>query len=754
MRHREWPLKLLLALSLATLISVLGYKIYLNFFEQDLIHAHDEQIAALQERLSGRDTYRFAVVGNIKNSVGLFERQIVPMLNEADVQLVVSAGNAVSGNSEDKYRALRESLARLEMPYLLTFGENESGPLGHFRFYEHFGPYFYAVEAADSLFLFLDTTGHSPLTWQLRWLERQLARTTAQHTFIFMGHPPLQPDDPPLLEDEDNYLNHPGFRNQLTELVQTHQVDAVFAANQPVYDRRELNGTAFVTTGGAGGLVSNTATHGYHYVSVAVSPAGVTIEPVSLDIGQHPILRTVEGLWLLFHSMVYVGYPNFFLLLGILGVVSISLYRAVFRERDYYPDFSLDPTPYRAKPLRVAMFTNNYLPFVGGVPISIDRLRRGLHRLGHQVRIVAPRYASSTDHEPQIIRAPSLMRFGQRGEFRIANIFSAGIRRGIREFAPEVVHVHHPFWLGYLGMLVALQLRVPVVYTYHTRLEHYAHYVPLPGPLFRNLISHALIRRFSNRCDAVIVPTQSVEDYLRMIGVHVPIFVQPTGIDYQSFHSGDSNNTDATAVEQLRRQLGLNQERVLISVSRLTREKNLDFLIDAIDYLRRLNPPSFHLLLVGDGAERERLQARIDGLGLSAQITLVGNVAPDLVRHYYALSDLFVFASKSETQGMVILEAMAAQLPVVAVRSSGIDDVINEGVDGYKTPERPDIWAARVRELLVDDTYRERMADAAEAHAQQYDLQPVAREIGEVYAYVLAAREAKRRSQLQGAQHS
>ncbi|MFP4130212.1 MAG: glycosyltransferase [Halorhodospira sp.] len=736
MRRSGWALKLLFTICLVTLAGLLGYKAYLNLFKESLRFAHTEQVSAIESRLDDRQAYTFAVVGNINNSVGIFQRQMVPMLNDAGVDFVVSAGNAVRSNGEAKYQALRGALRKLEVPYLLTFGEEENGAFGSYRFYEHFGPYFYSFEAGDALFLFLDSTGHTSLAWQLRWLERELRTSKAEHTFAFLGHPPLQINEELLFGgDEGDYLSRPGFRDQLTTLLQRHGVDAVFSANLPVFARQEHKGTTFVTTGGAGGLVLNTEASYYHYVRVAVSPEGVTIEPVPLDIGQHPVLAALEGFWLTFHSFVYVGYRNFFLLLSALGVVAIWLYRLIFRERDYYPDFSVDPTPYRGERLRVAMFTNNYLPFVGGVPISIDRLRRGLRSIGHSVRIVAPRYEEGTDHEPELIRAPSLLAFGQRREFRLANLLALRIRRGVRAFQPQVVHVHHPFWLGSLGLWLARRWRLPLVYTYHTRLEHYAHYVPLPGPLFRNLISHALVRRFANRCDAVIVPTQSAEEYLRVVGVTTPIFVQPTGIDYARFHG-----VNAEAVERLRAELGLAGERVLISVSRLTREKNLDFLIDAVYRLAQRCQQPFRVLIVGDGPERGRLQARIDALGLGERITLVGTVAPETVPLYYTLSDAFVFASKSETQGMVLLEAMAARLPVVAVRSSGVDDVIRDGVDGFKTPESPQAWAQRAAELVDDDARRKEMAHAAETRARGFDLEPVAREVAEVYAYVRAAR--------------
>jgi glycosyltransferase involved in cell wall biosynthesis len=296
-----------------------------------------------------------------------------------------------------------------------------------------------------------------------------------------------------------------------------------------------------------------------------------------------------------------------------------------------------------------------------------------------------------------------------------------------------VIHLHHPFWLGSLGLFIGRWLRVPVIYTYHTRLEHYAHFVPLPGNLFRNLISHALIKRFANKCDAVIVPTDSTEEYLRMIGVKSPTFVQPTGIEYQRFQ--DVSDDD---VNRLRESLKIQDETVFISVSRLSNEKNIDFMIDAIDALRQRTDRPFRFLMIGKGHQHDRLQQRIDELDLGQHFTLVGSVPPEDMATWYHLGDVFLFASKSETQGMVILEAMAAGLPVVAVRSSGIDDVVRQDHNGFKTPEKQDQWCDRVQQLLEDDRLRQTLSENALAFAADYSIESFASDVREIYALTLA----------------
>ncbi|MFC4260318.1 glycosyltransferase [Marinobacter lacisalsi] len=735
------PLKWLFYVNVALVVLLLVYKAYLNYFLPEFEGVHTQQVEAIHQAVDGQDRFRFVVAGNINNSVGMFENRIIPDINNSDAQFLISAGNAVSNGGEDKYQAVYGTLGKLDIPYLLTFGENEHSTFGSYRFYEHFGPHYFSIRVADTRLIFLDSTGKTPWRWQIRWLNDLLEEDSSRHRIVFVGHPLFEEEDNLLFDDEDDYLQPASFREALLELFRQHQVDLVFSANIATWSERKVDGTRFITTGGAGGLVLNTDESFYHYVMVTVSEDGIQTELEKIETRQHPLLKHLEGLWFFIYSLFYTGFLNFVLMVSVLTILAIKLYTVVFRGRDYYPNYDLDPTPFLDQPLKVTMFTNNYLPFIGGVPLSIERLRKGLRKLGDEVQVVAPVYPDQPEQEEQVLRVPSLLSMGAHSEFRMANIFLGRIRRGVREFRPDVIHLHHPFWLGSLGLFMARVLNVPAVYTYHTRLEHYAHFVPLPGLLFRNLISHALIKRFAGFCDGVIVPTYSTEEYLRMIGVKTPTYVQPTGIDYQRFREVSDEE-----VSTLRQRLKLPQDtRIFISVARLSNEKNIDFMIEALTTLRQQSDTPFHFLMIGDGHQRARLQERVTELGMDDCITLVGAVPPDDMATWYRLGDAFLFASKSETQGMVILEAMAAGLPVVAVRSSGIDDVIQQDVNGYKTPERQDLWSERVRQLLENDDLRQRLSGNALAFARDYSVENFAANVREIYATLLATRREQGR---------
>lgn len=219
-----------------------------------------------------------------------------------------------------------------------------------------------------------------------------------------------------------------------------------------------------------------------------------------------------------------------------------------------------------------------------------------------------------------------------------------------------------------------------------------------------------------------------------MIGVKTPSLVQTTGIDVARF-----SHVEESELEALREQLTIDPaSKILISVSRISKEKNIGFMLESLAELQSQGHDDLHLLLIGDGPDREAIQNQIDILKLTTQVTLVGAVPPERMALYYHLGDIFVFASTSETQGMVILEAMSAGLPVVAVRSSGIDDVVRQGVNGFKTPQNRQAWGQRVVELKDNAERRRELGQQASHFAEEFDIANFASAVAGFYAEVLA----------------
>lgn len=317
-----------------------------------------------------------------------------------------------------------------------------------------------------------------------------------------------------------------------------------------------------------------------------------------------------------------------------------------------HSDGTLNGTPLH--PSAVAHFTEVYRPIVNGVVASIDALRAGLSARDVHVTLVAPSLARARADEGDVVRLPSLPLPSSSGYRLCIPLLSRAARARIAR--ASVVHVHSPFVTGRLALRVARAMRVPLVWTYHTRLDEYAHYAPFEPRLARAALI-ALTRRFANRCDAVIVPTAAMRERLREIGVRAPLYVVPSAIDAERFAAG-RRSAHARAL------LGAADDatRVVLCVARLGREKNVELAIDAI-----AAAPDLHLAIAGDGPQRAALEAHAARRGVRERVRFTGTLAPETMPDVYAASDAFVFPSTSETQGLVLAEALAAGVAVVAV---------------------------------------------------------------------------------------
>jgi glycosyltransferase involved in cell wall biosynthesis len=327
---------------------------------------------------------------------------------------------------------------------------------------------------------------------------------------------------------------------------------------------------------------------------------------------------------------------------------------------------------------------------LGGVPTAVETMRRGLEALGHEVVIVAPRMAGADDSGAPVIRVPAIPA-PTYPDFALPLPLGPVLTRRLLDLGLHVFHAHHPFLLGVSARRLARAASRPLVFTYHTLYERYAHYVPLPA----GMVARRAIRwsaAFADTADLVLAPSDFVARRLRAQGVRRPIDVLPTGVDLDRFRPGDR----AAARSALELSAS---DRILLYVGRLDREKNLRFLLDAVS---RVAAPPTRLLLVGRGTLSTTLRRLATGLGLGDRVEFRGGVAPDRVARYYQAADVFVFASTTETQGLAVLEASASGLPVVAVRASGIEEVVAEGVSGLLVPEDATAFAAAVSQLLAD----------------------------------------------------
>jgi glycosyltransferase involved in cell wall biosynthesis len=388
--------------------------------------------------------------------------------------------------------------------------------------------------------------------------------------------------------------------------------------------------------------------------------------------------------------------------------------------------------------VRIGLFTNNYLPFCGGVTISVDTLRRGLEGRGHEVWTFAPRFPGAPESDPRVVRFPSIPA-ATYPEFALAVPWSPRIHRQARGLDLDVFHAHHPFLLGPAARRLARRLGRPLVFTYHTRYEKYAHYVPLT----RSLVEAAalgLSTRFAASADAVVAPSTLVRDQLRARGVGAPIAVVPTGVDLARFRPADRAGA--------RRALDLPvAEPLVLYVGRLDREKSVDRVLLAFDRIAGTLGGA-HLWLVGQGKETEALRSLAGGLPAGDRIHFAGVRAHEGLAAWYQAADLFLFASETETQGLVLAEAAACGLPAVAVIAPGCDEVVRDGDTGILTKADPAALAEAAIGLLLDGERRAAMGHRAREVAERgFD---VALQIDRTLDVYAAAQERARAARRRG----
>jgi 1,2-diacylglycerol 3-alpha-glucosyltransferase len=383
--------------------------------------------------------------------------------------------------------------------------------------------------------------------------------------------------------------------------------------------------------------------------------------------------------------------------------------------------------------MRIGFFTDTYTPQINGVVSSIRLFADALERLGHEVYIFAPTPRQPSDG-PRVVRIPSVP-FAFQPEMRLASVYSAQAYRLARQANLDVIHSHDPFAIGLFGLAVAKRFRLPYVHTYHTLYPEYVHYVW--ETRFTRAMAERLSREFCDQCDLVLAPSTKIEKALDEWGVTAPVVTLPTGVDTERF-----GLTDLKAAAALRARFGVPEgDRLLIFVGRLGLEKNIDLLVEATALLKT---PGARLFLVGNGPHRPDLERHIARLGIGDRVTFTGYLQRDDVAAAYAASDAFFFASLSETQGLVVAEAMASGLPVIAVDDLAIADAVTDGVNGLLVPERAADLAAAADRVLGDAELRARMSEESVQRADGLSIDLMAERLSGLYTDVIAGRKPRR----------
>lgn len=378
--------------------------------------------------------------------------------------------------------------------------------------------------------------------------------------------------------------------------------------------------------------------------------------------------------------------------------------------------------------MRVLFVSDVYFPRVNGVSTSIATFRADLERLGVHSVLVAPCYPGQVaGAEPDLVRVSGAWVPGDPEDRRMR---WGALRRALDALESEpfdMVHVHTPFVAHYAGVRYARHRGLPCVETYHTFFEEYLHhYVPvLPRPLGRT-VARAFTRSQCAQVQALIAPSEPLRQALREYGVQTPVHVIPTGLPADRFEPGNAQRFRALA--------GLPPHRPLVTyVGRVAHEKNIEFLVRVFARVHQAVPDAM-LVIAGEGPAREPLRRLVEDLGLSADVCFVGYLDRNTsLLDCYAGASVFVFASRTETQGLVLLEALAQGTPVVSTAELGTKSILAPACGAIVAPEREEPFAAAVVQVLNDAQVRGTLCDQARTYARGWSSSSMAGRLVELY---------------------
>lgn len=385
--------------------------------------------------------------------------------------------------------------------------------------------------------------------------------------------------------------------------------------------------------------------------------------------------------------------------------------------------------------MNIALFTDSYYPQINGVATSVHMLKQELEGLGHTVYVFTttdPLSDRRSELKKGVFRLRSIKVMSER---RLGLFPSPRLIRFVTRLKIDVIHTHTEFSLGILGRSVAWYFNIPVIHTYHTIYEFYTHFFVKAG--FLDSYAKRAVRNASasvcNQAKMVIVPTRKVQHLLRTYGVYRPISVIPTGISIDRFLRDESTLRRRQA---LRAEMGYQvTDRILLYLGRVSEEKDIHVLIDTLAPVLKRDTRT-KLLLVGDGSARLGLEQQVFELGLTDKVHFAGQKPWDDIASYYHMSDLFVTASQSETQGLTYIEALASGLPVIAKDDLCLEGVVEDGVNGQTWTDETSLSKA-LEGLWPGSTSLDEMSKAATVSAEQFTAKRFAKRVESVYKQVI-----------------
>lgn len=382
--------------------------------------------------------------------------------------------------------------------------------------------------------------------------------------------------------------------------------------------------------------------------------------------------------------------------------------------------------------MRIGIFTDTYPPYINGVSTSVSMLENALRKKGHQVYIVTVntenmRYKYENDEH--IIRIPGVP-IGIY-DYRLTGVYPLKAINKIRKWNLDVIHSHTEFGVGTFARIIAKQYNIPLVHTYHTMYEDYVHYITKG---YFNNTSKKIVEYLTNfycnqTATELIVPTKKTYDLFKEKYKYTRnVHIIPTGIEVEKFYK---ENTDPAKLEEIRKKHGLNKgDFVILYVGRLGQEKSVDVLIEAHQELTREYKAK--LLIVGDGPDIDTYKNLVHKLKIDDNVIFTGKVPWTEVTLYYQIADIFATASKSETQGLTVIEAMAASLPVVAVDDESFRNVIIDGLNGHLFDTKKE-YKKYVKSFIDEPSKLQQFSKQARINADTYSSKYFVERVLDVY---------------------
>lgn len=385
--------------------------------------------------------------------------------------------------------------------------------------------------------------------------------------------------------------------------------------------------------------------------------------------------------------------------------------------------------------MRIGLFTDAYPPFINGVATSVLMLKQGLEKMGHKVYVVTVNDESFSYKETEgVLKIPSIpigiMNFRQSG------IYPLRALKIIKRWNLDVIHTHTEFSIGTFARLISKQFNIPLVHTYHTMYEEYIYYITKGyfNHASKKLVEYLTLFLCDKTIDELIVPTEKAKDLFKeKYKVKRDVHVIPSGIDTERFHK---ENVDKLSVIKLKKSLSIGmRDFIILYVGRIAKEKSIDFLIKNFpDVLKRI--PKAKMIIVGDGPDLKDLIDMTNDLKLEDKIMFTGRVLWDDIPKYYAMSNIFVTASTSETQGLTVIEAMGASKPVVAIKDESFELVITDKKDGLFFEDEKQ-YVDLVERLYKEKTFYNEISKEARKTAAEYSPDAYAKNVLKIYEKVV-----------------